>query len=168
MPRHALQHEPNLADSGERRVASLLSPGEREREASIAFARARVAAGLTQRQVASMAGRSHGAVPGWEDPLLSATPSLAVLFSLPARILERLAEERRAMEEPRPAPGLPMPLHALNVCTEAGDVANVTRTVFADGELSDGERARLLREIREARAALDAYEADVLATEAGR
>lgn len=150
---HDPSHNSSRATPGIGAKAKTLRPID-EAMAAFAFARARGDAGISQKTAADLTGRSKALAALWEDPFDSASPRLLDLWRLPAKLLQSLAAQRAALDGPRTAPVLPMPLHALTVCARAGVLADETRAVFDDGEVSDEESARLEQRIRELESAL--------------
>lgn len=82
--------------------------------------------------------------------------------TLYAAIVTGLVE--RIDEQPRPVALSPLQ-HVARVAAESGDVARVTAEALSDGEVSSSERSSIVREARQAIAALEAMVRDL---EAGR
>lgn len=157
---HDHDHTTGLDESGLRDRAKLLTASPEDAIVALAYARARKAAKLTQRQAAEAAGRARALVPQWEDPFDSASPALVLLWRHPPETLESLAEQRRALEPHDDMP-LPPSLRGGRIAKESGDAV----LALCCKAKSDEDT---LQEIDEAIAELAAARRALLAKRAGR
>ncbi len=140
-----------------RRVCSV-----HERSAAM-WAGAVADAGDTGRAVAKALGASTTRVGAWGRVTEKRSPGLHRIVELIDKrptvaraLVRRLDAELREVSADR------SPLeHVAAVTAEVGDVARVAMAAAADGELDHEERKELLREVFEARRALDALAAQL-------